>query len=526
MNPGIEDDEINITIDPTALFKDATVDMRYKYWFDNPDVEEAQKAGYEAARSGTPTTRLHLGLFPIYEDSEGASYYISGRTKTHPSGQGDLLSLRDEGTGKLHYLHLTGVTDTSFLTAFYEVLAEENITQPTEFNEYSDNTDLASFDPNVTYKVFVNNLDTKASYNRAQVTMPITKWLKEYNLAALEVEDTSSTLTLNTGAGLVELQFDKYEDSGSEWDKAWKITYTDDTVQVVKNSEIVLNGDVMSFSPEAIQKVLGYSIVVYDDSINIITDNKDLADADSVIPSQIPDNAPVADETTPWNQNAEATNNEETAEPEPEVDTSRMPAPPIDAVKEWTETPASGTYYVNDDGVSSREKPIQGSTRVKSFNTNDTVTVTAITNTGYYKLSDGSFLHQDFTSSTKIDTNPAPAPILEQQPTTTTKPNSGNESSGSGSNSNSGSNSSSSGPGTINSEGYYEVSGGGMKVATSKIGMELDANGLPVDTAKYPQFRDDNGQDWQYAPILGWTKCTFGNGANIGHSDVETSGPG
>lgn len=249
MNPGIEVGEVNITIDPTALFKDTTVDMRYKYLFYNPDVEEAQKAGYEAARAGTPTTRLNLGLSPMYGASEGASYYIFGRTKTHPSGQGDLLSLRDEGTGKLHYLHLTGVTDTSFLTALYEVLAEEDITQPTEFNNYADITDLASFDPDVTYKVFVNNLDTKANYNRVQVTMPITKWLKEYNLAALKVEDTSSTLKLNTGAGLVELQFDKYEDPGSEWDKAWKITYTDDTVQVVKNSEIVLNCDVMSFSP-------------------------------------------------------------------------------------------------------------------------------------------------------------------------------------------------------------------------------------------------------------------------------------
>lgn len=363
LNPGIEDDELNITIDPTALFKDATVDMRYKYWFDNPDVEEAQKAGYEAARAGTPTTNLHLGLFPIYEDSEGASYYISGRTKT-PTANSDILpSLRDEETGKLHYLHLTGVTDKSFLTAFYEVLAEEDITQPIAFNDYADNTDLASFDPNVTYKVFVNNLDTKASYNRAQVTMPITKWLKEYNLAALEVEDTSSTLTLNTGAGLITLDFGKYGEPGSEWDKAWKITYTDDTVQVVKNSEIVLDGDVMRFSPEAIQKVLGYSIIVYDDSINIVTDNKDLADENSVIPSQIPDNAPVADESAPWNQDAD---NEETAEPEPEIDTSRMPAPPIDAVDEWTESPASGTYYVNDDGVSSREKPIQGSTRVNT----------------------------------------------------------------------------------------------------------------------------------------------------------------
>lgn len=500
--------------------------MRYNFWYDNPDVEEAQKAGYEAARAGTPTTDLHLGLFPIYEDSEGAKYFISGRTQTSTANSDTLPSLRDESTGKLHYLHLTGVTDASFLTAFYEVLKEEGINQPQAFDDYANNTDLASFDPDVTYKVFVNNLDTKASFNRSQVTMPITKWLKEYDLAAVNIEDTAATITLNTGAGLVELQLGKYDEPGTEWDKAWKITYTnDDTIQVVKSSEIAVGNDVISLSPEAIQKVLGYSIAVYDSAINIVTDNKDLANEESTVPSQIPEAAPVVDTDAPWNQDADNPIDEETAEPEPEVDMSRMPAPAIDAVDEWTETPASGTFYVNDDGASSRERPIQGSTRVKTFNTNDTVTVTASTNTGYYKLSDGSFLHQDFTSTTKIESVMAPIPDFKDPAPTTTKPDSGNNtSSNSGSNNSGSSNSSSSSSGTINSEGYYEVPGTQAKIPTYKIGMALDSNGLPVDTDKYPKYIDENGKGWEYVKGWGWTENSFTVGGQGEHDPAKPTG--
>ena len=68
---------------------------------------------------------------------------------------------------------------------------------------------------------------------------------------------------------------------------------------------------------------------------------------------------------------------------------------------EWTETKASGTKYVNTDCYS-RKKAVLGAETVKLYSVNDKVTVTAKTNTGYYKLSDGSFIHGDYLSDSKI----------------------------------------------------------------------------------------------------------------------------
>ena len=76
---------------------------------------------------------------------------------------------------------------------------------------------------------------------------------------------------------------------------------------------------------------------------------------------------------------------------------------------EWTEEKVSATKYVNTDCYS-RKKAVLGADTVKIYNVNDKVTVTAKTNTGYYKLSDGSFIHSDYLSDNKV-----------AQTTTTTK---------------------------------------------------------------------------------------------------------
>lgn len=77
---------------------------------------------------------------------------------------------------------------------------------------------------------------------------------------------------------------------------------------------------------------------------------------------------------------------------------------------EWTETKTSGTKYVNTDCYS-RRKAVLGAETVKLYSVNDKVTVTAKTDTGYFKLSDGSFIHSDYLSDSKA----------AQTTTTTTK---------------------------------------------------------------------------------------------------------
>ena len=87
-----------------------------------------------------------------------------------------------------------------------------------------------------------------------------------------------------------------------------------------------------------------------------------------------------------------------TAKPKPATTTTvatTKPAP------EWTESKTSGTKYVNTDCYS-RKKAVLGADTVKLYSVNDKVTVTAKTNTGYYKLSDGSFIHGDYLSDNKV----------------------------------------------------------------------------------------------------------------------------
>ena len=90
---------------------------------------------------------------------------------------------------------------------------------------------------------------------------------------------------------------------------------------------------------------------------------------------------------------------------------------------EWTEEKVSATKYVNTDCYS-RKKAVLGADTVKLYSVNDKVTVTAKTDTGYFKLSDGSFIHSDYLSDSKIviqTTTTAKKAETPKPATTTTK---------------------------------------------------------------------------------------------------------
>ena len=103
-----------------------------------------------------------------------------------------------------------------------------------------------------------------------------------------------------------------------------------------------------------------------------------------------------------------------TAKPKPATTTTAATTKPT---PEWTETKASGTKYVNTDCYS-RKKAVLGADTVKLYSVNDKVTVTAKTDTGYFKLSDGSFIHSDYLSDSKVTQTAAPSTKKEE----TTKP--------------------------------------------------------------------------------------------------------
>ena len=109
-----------------------------------------------------------------------------------------------------------------------------------------------------------------------------------------------------------------------------------------------------------------------------------------------------------------------TAKPKPATTTTAATTKPA---PEWTETKESGTKYVNTDCYS-RKKAVLGADTVKLYSVNDKVTVTAKTDTGYFKLSDGSFIHGDYLSDSKVTQPAASATKKAEAPkpaTTTTK---------------------------------------------------------------------------------------------------------
>lgn len=75
--------------------------------------------------------------------------------------------------------------------------------------------------------------------------------------------------------------------------------------------------------------------------------------------------------------------------------TTTKPAP------EWTEEKVSATKYVNTDCYS-RKKAVLGAETIKVYNVNDKVKVVAKTDTGYFKLDTGAFIHGDYLSDDKV----------------------------------------------------------------------------------------------------------------------------
>ena len=88
---------------------------------------------------------------------------------------------------------------------------------------------------------------------------------------------------------------------------------------------------------------------------------------------------------------------------------------------EWTEEKVSATKYVNTDCYS-RKKAVLGAETVKLYSVNDKVTVTAKTDTGYYKLDNGAYIHSDYLSDSKIaQTTTTTKKAETPKPATTTK---------------------------------------------------------------------------------------------------------
>ena len=98
-------------------------------------------------------------------------------------------------------------------------------------------------------------------------------------------------------------------------------------------------------------------------------------------------------ETTPVTTKPQTTTPVTTKAPE----TTTVVTEPI----EWGEEAFSATMYVNQSCYS-RIKALMGSDAVKQYTYGEAVNVVAKTDTGYYKLNDGEYIHGDYLSEAEL----------------------------------------------------------------------------------------------------------------------------
>lgn len=135
----------------------------------------------------------------------------------------------------------------------------------------------------------------------------------------------------------------------------------------------------------------------------------------------------TAEETTTTTETttSEETTAEETTESETETttasETTSATASATAATataassREWNETEISETLYIKTSCYS-RTRAIVGSESVKKYSPGTRIEVVAATDTGYYKLADGTFIHSDYVT----DEEPAAA-TTAKKPAETTK---------------------------------------------------------------------------------------------------------
>ena len=95
----------------------------------------------------------------------------------------------------------------------------------------------------------------------------------------------------------------------------------------------------------------------------------------------------------------------------------------------WTEKKCSGTMYINISSCSARKEGLQGAEVVSYKCYGDAVNIAALTDTGYYKLDDGTYIHSDYLSESKpvattvpatakptVQDNATPAPVITDSP--------------------------------------------------------------------------------------------------------------
>lgn len=134
--------------------------------------------------------------------------------------------------------------------------------------------------------------------------------------------------------------------------------------------------------------VMSLNCVDTSDRANLISNNSK--------PASVPSVTTATAATTPKPTATPSTTKAQTTAPVTTKAPATTPATTAEPL-EWAEDTISSTMYVNQSCYS-RKRAIMGSDTVRAYSYGETVQVTAITDTGYYKLDNGEYIHGDYLS--------------------------------------------------------------------------------------------------------------------------------
>ena len=267
----------------TAESESNTFSIKYKYWYDNQDVQEAQEQTFKDNDPGgddNGTTFLDLAGLPIYTDASGNEYIISGRSIVYlhngKISQAEFYRLRDESGNKIYYVTNVDGKGPDDVRKGISEYAEPTKTYD---ERVADNSKITS--PLAGLKIYFNNIDTLETVGESgmiSISTLTAAPLDIINYGNIEDNSVAGLLYLNTAGGNLELTFTRtsagIEVSYNSLDK--KAQLTEDEI-VVNNDESIL------MTADTIEDILGFDVEVHDDFINIITDSRDIPLAENII---------------------------------------------------------------------------------------------------------------------------------------------------------------------------------------------------------------------------------------------------
>lgn len=273
-----------ITNDLTPGITDTGVEdsgIQFKYWYDGDLAVETQKLSATAtdAMALTGAHFMDIEKLPIRKDTDGNEYIISGRTQVYLShgkmASKDLYAFLRDDEGYRYYTILPAPVK-DLLDIFGARMLASGKTQAATFEErVSSNDQLEEINKGLEYDVFLNNIDIGNTFSESDSMIDISSILQNYSLGCYLAD--SNTLRLYTACGNVDIEF--IETNGT-----YTLKYsTNETYEYVSTDEVGVSDSRVMMSLDAIQRYLGYQVEVYDNFINIVTDNKDILTDDHSI---------------------------------------------------------------------------------------------------------------------------------------------------------------------------------------------------------------------------------------------------